>query len=95
EAPDDKTVVVKINQKTKNVGNVLRMLTENYVLPQSVFSGIADDKLPTEVMDKPLGTGPFTLDKADQTQVVLTLNDKYWGKTYYGGLPVMKQIIHP
>ena len=95
EAPDDKTVGVEINQKTKNVGNVLRMLTENYVLPQSVFSGIADDKLPTEVMDKPLGTGPFTLDKADQTQVVLTLNDKYWGKTYYGGLPVMKQIIHP
>ncbi len=95
EATDDKTVVIKINQKSKNVSNVLRMLTENYVLPQAVFSGIADDKLPTEVMDKPLGTGPFTLDKADQTQIVLTRNDQYWGKTFYGGLPVMSQIIHP
>ncbi|HOC12258.1 MAG TPA: ABC transporter substrate-binding protein [Propionicimonas sp.] len=95
EATDDKTVVVKVNQKTKNVGNVLRMLTETYILPSAVFSGIADDKLPTEVMDKPIGTGPFTLEKADQTQVVLTRNDKYWGQTFYGGLPVMKQIIHP
>ncbi len=95
EATDDKTVVVKINQKSKNVSNVLRMLTENYVLPDAVFSKIADDKLPTEVMNTPIGTGPFTLDKADQTQVVLKRNDSYWGKTFYGGLPVMSQIIHP
>jgi peptide/nickel transport system substrate-binding protein len=95
EATDDKTVVVKVNQKTKNVGNVLRMLTETYILPDAVFSKIADDKLPTEIMDKPIGTGPFTLDKADQTQVVLKRNDNYWGKTFYGGLPVMSQIIHP
>ncbi len=95
EATDDKTVVVKVNQKTKNVGNVLRMLTETYILPSSVFSGIADDKLPTAIIDKPIGTGPFTLSKADQTQVVLAINENYWGKTFYGGLPVMKQIIHP
>jgi len=95
EATDDKTLVVTVSAKTKNVGQVLRMLTETYVLPSAVFSAIADDKLPTEIMDKPIGTGPFTLDKADQTQVVLKLNENYWGKTVYGGLPVMKQIIHP
>jgi peptide/nickel transport system substrate-binding protein len=95
EAPDDKTVVVKVNQQRKNIGNVLRMLTETYILPSSVFSGIADDKLPTAIIDKPIGTGPFTLSKADQTQVVLAINENYWGKTFYGGLPVMKQIIHP
>lgn len=94
-APDDKTVVVTVSQKTKNVGNLLRLLTETYILPMSVFSKIADDKLPTEIMDKPIGTGPFTLTKADQTQVVLALNENYWGKTFYGGLPVVKQIIHP
>lgn len=71
------------------------MLTETYILPSAVFSKIADADLPTAAMDKPIGTGPFTLDKADQTQVVLKLNENYWGKTYYGGLPVMKQIIHP
>lgn len=95
EATDDKTIVIKVNQKSKNVSNVLRMLTENYVLPDAVFSKIAADKLPTEVMNTPIGTGPFTLDKADQTQVVLKRNDGYWGKTYYGGMPVMSQIIHP
>jgi peptide/nickel transport system substrate-binding protein len=95
DATDDKTVVIKVNQKTKNVSNVLRMLTENYVLPEAVFGKIADDKLPTEVINAPVGTGPFTLDKADQTQVVLKRNDNYWGKGYYGGLPVMSQIIHP
>ncbi len=94
-APDDKTVVVTVSATTKNVGQVLRMLTETYILPTAVFSKIADDKLPTEIMDKPIGTGPFTLSKADQTQVVLALNENYWGKTFYGGLPVMKQIIHP
>ncbi|MGC3994341.1 MAG: ABC transporter substrate-binding protein [Propionicimonas sp.] len=95
EATDDKTVVIKVNQKTKNVSNVLRMLTETYVLPTSQLGSIADDKLPTEVIDKPIGTGPFTLDKADQTQVVLAANANYWGKTFYGGSPVMSQIIHP
>ncbi len=95
EAPDDKTVVVKISQKTKNAGAVLRMLTETYILPQAVYSRIADNKLPTEIIDKPIGTGPFTVDKADQTQIVLKKNDAYWGKTFYGGLPVMSQIIHP
>ncbi|GAA0338554.1 ABC transporter substrate-binding protein [Micropruina glycogenica] len=95
EATDDKTVVIKVNQKSKNVGQVLRTVTETYILPAAVFSAIADDKLPTTVIDKPIGTGPFTLSKADQTQVVLAINENYWGKTFYGGLPVMKQIIHP
>jgi peptide/nickel transport system substrate-binding protein len=94
-ASDDKTVVIGVSQKTKNVGNLLRLLTETYILPMAVFGKIADDKLPTEIMDKPIGTGPFTLTKADQTQVVLALNENYWGKTFYGGLPVIKQIIHP
>ena len=26
---------------------------------------------------------------------MLALNENYWGKTFYGGLPVAKQIIHP
>ncbi|MGV8908065.1 MAG: ABC transporter substrate-binding protein [Propionicimonas sp.] len=95
EATDDKTVVVTVSKKTKNVGQVLRMLTETYILPEAVFSKIDPAKLATEIMDKPIGTGPFTLTKADQTQVVLALNENYWGKTFYGGLPVMKQIIHP
>ncbi len=94
-ATDDKTVTVTIDQKTKNVGEVLRQLCEQYVFPQHVFEKIADDKLMTEQMDTPIGSGPFPLSKADQTQVVMKRNDSYWGKTFYGGLPTFSQIIHP
>jgi peptide/nickel transport system substrate-binding protein len=95
EATDDKTLVVKVNATSKNVGQVLRLLTENYVQSQAVLSKIATDKLATEIIATPIGTGPFTLGVADQTQVVLKRNDNYWGKSFYGGLPVMAQIIHP
>ena len=95
DATDDKTLVVKVNQTKKNVGQVLRMLTETYVVPQKVFSAVAADKLSTEIMTNPVGTGPFKVDTADQTQVVLKQTTSYWGKTFYGGLPVMSTIIHP
>ena len=95
DATDDKTLVIKVNQTKKNVSQVLRMLTENYVVPQKVFSAIAADKLSTEIMTNPVGTGPFKVDTADQTQVVLKQTASYWGKTFYGGLPVMTTIIHP
>ena len=95
DATDDKTLVIKVNQTKKNVSQVLRMLTETYVVPQKVFSAIASDKLATEIMTNPVGTGPFKVDTADQTQVVLKQTTTYWGKTFYGGLPVMSTIIHP
>ena len=95
DATDDKTLVIKVNQTKKNVSQVLRMLTENWVVPQKVFSAIASDKLNSEIMTNPVGTGPFKVDTADQTQVVLKQTTSYWGKTFYGGLPVMTTIIHP
>ena len=42
----------------------------------------------------PVGSGPFKLDKADQTQVNLKRNDDYWGKDAFG-TPPMKTINHP
>lgn len=95
EATDDKTLLIKVNQTKKNVGQVLRMLTEYYVVPEKIFSTIAADKVATEIMQNPVGTGPFKVDTSDQTQVVLKQTDSYWGKTFYGGAPVMKTIIHP
>ena len=93
EATDDKTVVVKVSQKTKNVMNILRMLCETNIVSQTQFGSVAD--ILTEVITKPIGTGPFVLDSFDQTRIVLKRNDSYWGKTYYGGLPVFSQFIHP
>jgi peptide/nickel transport system substrate-binding protein len=42
-----------------------------------------------------MGTGPFTLELADQTQIILARHDDYWGQDFYGGLPAMTKIIHP
>jgi peptide/nickel transport system substrate-binding protein len=59
-----------------------------------VFSKISPDKIPAETNLKPIGSGPFLLDKYDQTQVNLKRNDAYWGKTVFG-TPPMTTINHP
>lgn len=43
---------------------------------------------------KPVGSGPFVLDKYDQTQINLTRFDGYWGTSVFG-TPAMKVINHP
>ena len=54
------------------------------IVPKAVFSKIAPDKIPAETNLKPIGSGPFLLDKYDQTQVNLKRNDNYWGKSVFG-----------
>ncbi len=51
-------------------------------------------KLAAEPNLQPVGSGPFKLDKADQTQVNLKRDDDYWGKAVYG-TPAMTTINHP
>jgi peptide/nickel transport system substrate-binding protein len=43
-----------------------------------VWSSVNSDKIPAETNLKPVGSGPFLLDKFDQTQVNLKRNDNYW-----------------
>ncbi len=63
-------------------------------MPKAVFGSISPDKIPSETNLKPIGSGPFLLDKYDQTQVNLKRNDNYWGKTAFG-TPPMTTINHP
>jgi len=63
-------------------------LTASRILPKKVW----DEKekggdLQKDTNMTPIGTGPYSVDKVDQTQVVLKRNDGYWGKTVYGALP--------
>ncbi|HEX2857995.1 MAG TPA: ABC transporter substrate-binding protein [Propionibacteriaceae bacterium] len=97
EATDAKTAVIKVNPTRKNTDVVLQNIAQNYVLPKHIWEGVAksNPKLANYTTMQPVGSGPFTVDKADQTQVVLKLNQNYWGKTFYGGLPAMSQVIHP
>ena len=64
------------------------------IVPKAVFGSIDPEKIPSEPNMKPIGSGPFLLDKADQTQVNLKRNDNYWGKTAFG-TPPMTTINHP
>ncbi len=97
-APDDKTCVFTLDPARNNFGVVLNMIATQWVLPKKIWEPVlasTGGKLTTHQTMEPIGTGPFKVNKSDQTQVVLDRNDNYWGKTFYGGLPVFKQVIHP
>ncbi len=93
-AIDPRTVEFKLKSKPYNPGLVKSFLTATFIVPKAVFGKIAPDKIPAETNLKPVGSGPFLLDKYDQTQVALKRNDSYWGKAVFG-TPPMTAIIHP
>ena len=62
--------------------------------PRRSSAASPPDKIPSDTNLKPIGSGPFLLDKYDQTQVNLKRNDNYWGKTAFG-TPPMTTINHP
>ncbi|MCL2515202.1 MAG: ABC transporter substrate-binding protein [Microbacteriaceae bacterium] len=97
ETPDATTAVVNVNTTRKNTAVVLQNIAQTYVYPQHIWSEVikSNPQLSTYQTMKPVGSGPFSVSAADQTQVVLTRNDSYWGKTFYGGSPVFSKVIHP
>jgi peptide/nickel transport system substrate-binding protein len=93
-AKDPRTVEFKLKSKPYNPIFVKNFIAYTFIVPKAVFSSIDPEKIPTEPNMKPIGSGPFLLDKADQTQVNLKRNDNYWGKTVFG-TPPMTTINHP
>jgi peptide/nickel transport system substrate-binding protein len=94
EATDPRTVTFKLKSKPYNPIFVKNFITTTLIVPKAVFGTISPDKIPSDTNLKPIGSGPFLLDKYDQTQVNLKRNDNYWGKTAYG-TPPMTTINHP
>jgi peptide/nickel transport system substrate-binding protein len=93
-ATDPRTVEFKLKTKPYNPIFVKNFIVNTQILPKAVWGSISPDKIPAETNMKPVGSGPFLLDKADQTQVNLKRNDNYWGKTAFG-TPPMTTINHP
>lgn len=92
------TINIAINAERKNVGAVLTQLAQQFIVPKAVFEKAAEEtgnKLASWETDELIGTGPFTLELADQTQIILARHEDYWGKDFYEGLPAMSKIIHP
>jgi peptide/nickel transport system substrate-binding protein len=94
KATDPRTVEFKLKTKPYNPGIVKNNLAYTSIVSKAAFGSIAPDKIPAEPNLKPVGSGPFLLDKYDQTQIQLKRNDNYWGKTAFG-TPAMAAIIHP
>jgi peptide/nickel transport system substrate-binding protein len=93
-ATDPRTVTITLKDDPYNPIFVKNVLTTTLIVPKAIWSKIAPDKVAAEPNMTPVGSGPFKLDKADQTQVNLTRNDDYWGKDAFG-TPPMTTINHP
>lgn len=96
KAEGDKAVVFNLNPKNLNANMVKNTIAQTWILPKKIW----DEKEKAGDLQKdtnmtPVGTGPYSVDKVDQTQVVLKRNDGYWGKTVYGALPAPTAIVHP
>jgi peptide/nickel transport system substrate-binding protein len=93
-ATDPRTVTFKLKTDPYNPNLVKDYINNVVILPKSVWSQISAANLVKETNLKPVGSGPFMIDTADQTQINLIRNDNYWGKGVYGE-PPMRIINHP
>ena len=94
EATDARTVTIKIKAKPNNPGFVKNVLAGTLIVPKSYWSKVAADKITADTNLQPIGSGPFKLDKGDQTQINLKRDDAYWGKDVFG-TPAMTTVNHP
>ncbi|MBA8793490.1 peptide/nickel transport system substrate-binding protein [Friedmanniella endophytica] len=94
KAVDSKTVQFTGKTKPLNMLPIRNAIAGTYIIPKHIWSSKGSSKLLTDTNEQPVGSGPFLLDKADQTQVALKRNDNYWGKTVFG-TPPMTAINHP
>ena len=92
-AVDAKTVQFKLKTEPYNPPTVKGSIAGVLILPKAIWSKISPDKIISETNLEPVGSGPFKLDKADQTQIHLTRDETYWGKAVYG-TPPMTAVHH-
>lgn len=93
-ATDDRNVQVKLKKTPYNPDLVKQYLSGTSIFPKAIWEKIDPAKYVSETNMNPIGSGPFKLEKADQTQIICVRNDDYWGKDVFG-TPAMKWITHP
>jgi oligopeptide transport system substrate-binding protein len=88
-APDDSTLVIKLDKPQQFFLKILAMPFLSAVDPKFV-KDVGNAALDTT---KAMGTGPFVLDTNSQSQVVLKKNPTYWQKDASGNqLPYLDQV---
>ncbi len=94
-AVDDQTVQIDLSKV--NQGAVAQYVATIYVLPEHIWSKIADQgqqALLAETNFAPVGSGPYKIKTYSPQQVVLEKTSSYWGSSLYG-LPAPKYVVHP
>lgn len=90
-AVDERTVEFKCKANTLPVR---ASIGGQYILPKAVWEKIDGGKLQSETNLAPVGSGPYVVDKYDQTQIQLKKAEKYWGEAVYG-VPAINFVNHP
>ena len=92
---DDRTVQFIAKAKPLNPLAIKNAIAGTYILPQHVYEPwVNSNTASSQANMKPVGSGPFAVKLADQTQVVLSRVDNYWGKSVFG-TPPMSTVAHP
>lgn len=99
EVIDAKTIQFTFIAKNFNEKNALEMLARMPVLPEHIWAaketefGNEATKLAEFFNDSPVGSGAYSVDFHDETQIRTKRNDAWWGKDVHG-LPAPKYITH-
>ncbi len=99
EAPDARTIVYTFLDKDFDQRSALEMLARTPVLPEHIWTKIETEflqdttKMAEFFNENPIGSGAYTVDFHDESQIRAKRNDNWWGKEVYG-LPAPKFISH-
>jgi peptide/nickel transport system substrate-binding protein len=75
QCPDDTTVVIKLDAPKANM-----LMNTTPILPEHIFSKIAEADLETWPNSTPVGTGPYKFDSTGTNFVKIVKNKDYFGK---------------
>jgi len=63
------------------------------ILPKHLWESKTADEIATGTNEKPVGTGPYLYDTADQSRMVWVKNESWWGHDLLGLNPAPKRIV--
>ncbi|WP_218577506.1 ABC transporter substrate-binding protein [Phytohabitans rumicis] len=96
-AADRHTVVFHLNQAQLNPGMIKAHLAQIPIVPRHLWERLERRyaHLSEYYTQDPLGSGPYRVQVADESQLVMVRDDKYWGRCFRGRLPAPQYIVHP
>jgi oligopeptide transport system substrate-binding protein len=85
---DAQTLQIELEESFVGFDKILTM-TNLGIFPKEAF-----DTYGNQIINHPIGTGPFKLDKIDNNGIVLKRNNNYWRKDEFGNqLPFLDKVI--